>query len=697
MNGLIESSIENLKIHSGSDVPKILPHQLATVDFIFKNIIIKKESLLLFHKMGSGKTIISLISAFLLAKNDKKIIIILPNENIKSLWINNISVIKQLLPSENYKTHNIEFITKKGFSDNIEIDIDKDKVLINSFQNTVFIIDEAHNFFGNKGASNIISLNNFFNNKNLIKPLYILVTGSPITNTMLTFKDLYSILTYKTISETDYMLQDGNKIFNISLTDKGKEIILRDLKGKISSFNQKSNEIPKTIYMGKALINIPVIPCVMSDAQTRTYIEYKKELKQEMFLKYLLDASFTDMGHISNIYEFENKIKNLDNVKLTNRLSISNGKFVGPELTDLENSCKLKYFVENKIKDLSTICKTFVYFSNSKIGGRFLKDMLQALGVQEYGDKSLENYICYFCYRDRTCQKCKPITYIIITSIYLTNINHSLINKIKNTGSDDKENTSSNNINTLLDIYNLPNNNNGEEITFLFGSKIISESYTLKETREIWFLTIPDSLSEMSQITSRCLRNFSYADLNLPIKIYVLLAVTKGFDIENILKTEHKDSIFLTNPKNKSENADDVNLYIDQLMHEKNYPYDLKKMLYLEIKSKQTNEIHNTFKSLSKKYASPMEKDVEELYVLEILRKLIYKNNRLTIKKIQSHIPSALMDLNHIENIVEKFVDDKIIINNEHFKQCFLIKHKDEYVAQPITIDYRPFIYKIDM
>lgn len=686
MNQLIYSSLKDINIFG--NYPKILPHQLASLDYIYKLITKKHKSVLLFHKMGSGKTIISLLLSFYLTKVNKKVFILLPNHNIKTLWISKINIIKQLTPFDTYKLNNIHFHTKKEFIENISDNANNPSKVKKIYENSVFIIDEAHNFFGNTGSKNIEVLQDMFSGKDDIfrRPIFVLVTGSPITNTPLTLKDLINILTYKKITENDYMIQDGNKIYNISISPEGEKLINDSLYQQITYFGQEKEDVPKIKYKGTKLIKLPFIICKMSKEQTQNYNNIKNQVTNDMFLKYLLDVSFTAMGEITNIQNFENIIKQNTRQQLTNTLYINNGRFGGSELETLNNSCKLKYFIENKVHDINNRSKTFIYFSNSRIGGKFLKDVLRTHGVQEYGKTPLDNFTCYYCGKEKKCQKCKPMTYIIITSMYMTNLD-----KGKEEG---KDNSSYNIVNVLLDIYNLSNNDNGEEICFLFGSKIISESYTLRETREIWFLTIPDSLSEMSQIIARCIRTFSYSDLTIPVLIYVLASVQKDFDI-NKLSLNLNTNQHLTGNTSSRIN---IEKYINDLMHsEKDYSYDLKKILYLEIKSKQTNRIHFLLKDLSKAVNEKVDEDLEELFVIEITRRLCFSKYKFSLEDVYEKIPEELLSREKIENILNKFVKHKIIVINNKLKKCTLIKKDDFYYCKIIKIFAENFIYQIKL
>lgn len=688
MNVLIAKSIASIK--NESVYPKILPHQLAAVDFILKRILDDNKNILMFHQMGSGKTIISLILGALLSKNNKTINIVLPNINIKELWISKINVVKRLLPYSNYNFNNFIFETKKDLVHNILNNKNKPLKLKNLYTNTVFILDEAHNLFGNTGSESLLYLQSIFYDE-VKRPLFILVTGSPITNTLLTFKDLFSILSYSTINENVFVTQNGNKIFNYSLTKEGTAIIKKDLEGCISYFTHEKNNIPEEIYRGLPIINIPVLPCKMSKQQTMNYYDIKKKVVNEMFFKYLLDVSFTAMGDFKNIQNFETYIKTGDRYKITDTLYLNNGKFQGEELTTLKNSCKLKYFIDEKVNNIKNRSKTFIYFSNARIGGRFIKDVMHAQGIQEYGNKELINFVCYYCGKKRKCVKCKPLTYIIITSIYITTLTKRDIDNLDDEYSINSQN---NQINNLIDIYNASVNDSGEEVFFLFGSKIISESYTLKETRDIWFLTIPDSLSELTQITARCLRSFSYKNIKEPVYINIPIAIQHDFNIQPLIKTKGMNNKITRYMPDQNK----INEYISDLIEKEDiYPYDLKKVLYLEIKSQQTNHLHSLFKEMSLKIKEPAHKDVLELYIIEMVRRVVYSNTSFSINYLYSKIPENFITKKRLTEIIRQFISDGLIVFNKRFKQVFLIEIKNLFYIKPIKIQPTPFFYQIKL
>lgn len=688
MNVLISKSISS--IPNNSTRPKILPHQLGTIDFMLKQILNKNKNILMFHQMGSGKTIVSLMLAALLSKNNKNINIVLPNINIKELWISKINIVKRLLPYDNYNFNNFIFETKKDLIQNIIKNKNKHLKLKNIYSNTVFIIDEAHNLFGNLGSESLVFLQSLFYEEKK-RPIFILVTGSPITNTLLTFKDLYSILSYKPINENVFIVQNGNKVFNYTLNKEGESLIKKDLEGSISYFKNEKNNIPPEIYRGVPIINIPVIPCAMSEEQTKNYYDIKKKVTNEMFFKYLLDVSFTAMGSFQNIQNFETYIKTGSKIKLTDTLYLNNGRFQGEELKTLKNSSKLKYFVEEKINNIKNRSKTFIYFSNARIGGRFIKDVMNAQGIQEYGNKELTNFVCYYCGHSKKCKKCKPMTYIIITSIYITTLSKKDIDSLD----DYTINNQSNQINNLIDIYNSAANDNGEEICFIFGSKIISESYTLKETRDIWFLTIPDSLSELTQIVARCLRNFSYKNIKEPVYVNIPITIQNDFNIKPLTKKRREEGLKMTK---YFSNQKHINEYISDLIEKEDiYSYDLKKVLYLEIKSQQTNHLHNLFKEISVEIKEPPHKDLQNLYLIEIIRRVVYSLPEFTLDFLYSKIPNEFVTKDDLKKILDDFISDGLIVFNKIYKQVFLIKIDNVFYIKPIKIQSTPFLYKIDL
>lgn len=676
MNSLIFKSLEKL---DRSNIQHILPHQFASIDYIYRQIIDNKKNILIYHQMGTGKTIVSLITAFFLSKRGKNIYFILPSKQVKELWINTIDVIRKFIPRDNYDISRFFFETKKNFIKSVEKE-NKD-VIGRKFIDSVFIIDEVHKLLGNTGSECLIKLQHIYVDKP-DRPLFILVSGSPITNTILTFKDLYSLLTYKNINLTDYSVQNGSHIYNYTLTENGKKIIKEDMNGLITHFFFNKNKIPPVIYVGEPIINTRITKCKMSKIQNDCYEKIRMVIKNEMFLKYLLDASFTAMNDIELIKNFEEFSKSNKEYKVSDDLYINNGKFRGNELLELNNSCKIKYFVEEKINKKNNRLKTFVYFSNVSIGGRFLKDVMRAQGVKEYGTVDLPNFVCFVCGRDRTCKKCNPMTYMMITSIHITKLS-----KIEDEGKMD------NHINYLLERFNSSFNENGEEVYFLFGSEIISESFTLKEVRDMWFLTIPYSISEYDQITARCIRNFSYKDITKPVYIHTLVAVFHNDDSASYIEEDDK----IIKKINEGDERNKISQYVEQLENDAKYSFDVKKVLYLEIKSQHTNYIHEQFAKASLNLNEPPHADLIKMYIMEIFKYKIYQTPIVTIDEIIKELSVIKINTDQLTEILNEFIEDGIMVKTKRFKNSFIVKHENTFYSIPVILNNRKTLYNIPL
>lgn len=157
MNRIILEDLRNDNIPN--NIAQILPHQLATLDFLYQNCINNDNSVLLFHKMGSGKTIISLLFSIIIC-NIKKVIIVLPSYSILEMWKQNLYRSLILLPNKEYNLQNIEFTTRTKLNEDITVvgktDIINEK--IKNYNDYIMIIDEAHNFFWKYDRKRIINI-----------------------------------------------------------------------------------------------------------------------------------------------------------------------------------------------------------------------------------------------------------------------------------------------------------------------------------------------------------------------------------------------------------------------------------------------------------------------------------------------------------------------------------------------------------
>ncbi|ABI99077.1 early transcription factor VETFs [Deerpox virus W-1170-84] len=611
-----------------NNIPNILPHQLATLDYLVRRIIDENRSVLLFHIMGSGKTIIALLFA-LVASRFKKVYILVPNINILKIFNYSMDVAINLFNSEyileNISIHSTTSFYSLNYNDNV-INYNG----LSRYNNAIFIIDEAHNIFGN----NTGELMTVIKNKNKIP--FLLLSGSPITNTPITLSNIISLMSDEEINFGDIIIQ-GKKVFQILLNENGVNVLKNILKGRISYYEMPVTDLPIIQYHGRSFLDTKVVYCNMTKLQERDYINVRKLCNNEMFEKNMNNVSLAVLGQLNLINNLDILFQEQDK-ELYPNLKISNGVLYGDELINLNISSKFKYFI-NKVNNLKG--KQFIYFSNSTYGGLVIKYIMISNGYSEYNGSQGTN---------PKLIKGKPKTFAIVTS------------KMKSSLED------------LLSVYNSPSNDDGSQIMFLFSSNIMSESYTLKEVRHIWFMTIPDTFSQYNQILGRSIRKFSYSNIDEPVNVYLLATVYSDFNDEITSLDDYS--------------LDEINTL----------PFDIKKLLYLKFKTKETNRIYSILQNISEKYDLPPHPYIVEIVLGEIVRQFFYHNSRINIKneKLINSIKSVLINTDSVKRYIDNIVNGHFFVSNKVFDKSLLYRYKDDIITVPFKISHEPFIWGVN-
>lgn len=678
MNNIIYTSLKDGYIPNNSNIPHTLPHQLATIDYLYKKCKEKSESVLLFHKMGSGKTIISLLFAILVS-NEYKIIIILPNVNILQLWRDQLEKSLILLANEPYNINNIIFTTRSKFNEenekfkNVNYNVKND-----IYNKCITIIDEAHNFFGTVTGEILLNLRKTTN------IIYILLTGSPITNTVETLKYIVELLINKPFDESKYIENIGNKVFEKKINKACISFLNEKLKGLVSYYHGKDKDIPIPYFHGTKIYLYPVIFCYMSKIQEENYKKIAESTINEMFIKLLMNVSLCALGNKENYENFENIIEQ-DNLQLLPNLYIKNRLLAGTELVDLNISSKMKKLRDSLLTE--KYGKRFVYFANSTIGSVVIKSVMYANGISEYGKEIVQNPVCINCFKLKTCKTCAYMKFCIITS---------------------KETTKNYNISELLDIFNNELNDDGSDILILFGSKIISEAYTLRNVTDIWFLTVPETKSELKQCIARAVRSFSHKRSDIKIRINLCIAIPKH--IQKIDSEVYTNKLVEDIKKMESLTIDDDNRTViyskfeKKLNEDKNLTYDLKKQLYLELKSEKSKVADNVFIKLSELYSNVPDDNILYILIIEKLRRFSYIYEEFTISQFMSFLFEKFV-INGYDEIKKKILkyinmclNDSLVVYNKNLNsKCYLYNvQEDIIICVPINLEYNNHFLKID-
>lgn len=201
---------------------KLKPHQKHICNYV-KHYNIK--GLLLFHSVGSGKTItaITILRCLLQKNNNYKIFVLTPTSLIDNF---KKEIIKLKI---NFNDENMKIYSHQTFVNKIKKNGEQ------FCKNAIILIDEAHNFKTKDG----INIEYLFKGTKIASKV-ILLTATPIHNRIEEFINLYAMISRK---EDDIKKLQKQFIFYTN------EELLRLLKNKISYFkNEDVNDYPSVTY-----------------------------------------------------------------------------------------------------------------------------------------------------------------------------------------------------------------------------------------------------------------------------------------------------------------------------------------------------------------------------------------------------------------------------------------------------------------
>lgn len=668
MNGSILKSLSQYDDKISS--PFLHPHQVATIDYLIK-MIKQDKNILMYHLMGTGKTFTAAITASLTLLLGKKTTIITTNESTKEMFEEVLKMIFLWIRVPSTK----DFVDIKS-KDNIHRSISQQEMTHDYFEDRVVFIDEAHHWIDNKATSFLLELNQIEK-----PPILILMTGSPLTNTVASFISLANILLREDLNKNDFLIK-GKRVIDIELKKAIYEII-DQVRPQITYYAQEAKNVPPMRLHGKPIIQLPFIAIPMGKLQSRVYNIIARDLENKMFKKELLSHSFALTGSLT-----PNDIKSSISKQITSTLSFSNGHFRGSELRNLNESTKIQFMMKNFIINPAK-GKSFIYFENATIGGQFILDVMSEYKITEFGQQPVEGFHCQLCGAKRTCKTCYPMRFIMINSYHTT------------------KTSSISDINGLLDAFNAPSNDDGINISIIFASKMIAESRTLKEVKRTILLTIPSAFSELSQILTRCIRVFSHKDTKTPFEVFVLASIPRNTNIDEFytenntsitsieklensyatkkyLLDKYKDKLHLID-ESTAVQSENILQDIDILELERNmkpdkpnnnFPYDVEKIIYLEIKSGATNFVLSKLRDIPYYYDS-IQEEVEPIFIWEVLKRVAFRNIDFGFDALQKSL--EIISNESLYQNLQKIMSEQPIVINKKLGTSFLTMTQDEY------------------
>jgi hypothetical protein len=227
----------------------VMPHQLVAYEFLKTH-----KAILLFHKMGSGKTISSLYAAI---KFNKPTLIIGPKSSKKSF----MDDLNKLSNSMTFNIDNFTFYTYQRIINILQSDFD-------IFNNKIIIIDEAHHLRSEtKNQMHIINSLQFGYK-------IILLTGTPIINHPIDLCVLVNIIKNKEIFQIDKSLFDFYYVDRIDdFNSKIPQLKLKNTTELKSKLSDTISFYEPTLESTQLKIDILYPEVVLNQAQL---IEYKK-------------------------------------------------------------------------------------------------------------------------------------------------------------------------------------------------------------------------------------------------------------------------------------------------------------------------------------------------------------------------------------------------------------------------------------
>ena len=263
---LLNNELKTDKYTNDEKTTMLKDHQYLIKTFFYNVDFDDVKGILLYHKMGTGKTILSISIAL---DFDGDVIIFMYTSLINN-YINDIKKYLSLIQFKDdidlFINSKFTFISLNAFNLHTKIPTDLNKKLI--------IIDEAHHVFSGvvNGSKNHVALYYALRNEPDIKIL--LLTGTPISNDPYEIMVCLNILSKHLIFPECYeefisIYTDAKKI-NTTLYEHRLHKLENRIIGLISFFEQTINdEYPDDF-------GIKIVKCDMIKSQLNKYLNFKK-------------------------------------------------------------------------------------------------------------------------------------------------------------------------------------------------------------------------------------------------------------------------------------------------------------------------------------------------------------------------------------------------------------------------------------
>lgn len=426
-----------------------------------------------------------------------------------------------------------------------ELSVDR----IHNLDNSLLIVDEAHNLTGNtygEAVQTIIKAS-----KNL---KVVLLTATPMKN--LADDIIYLINLLRPLDsqiERDKVFMQ-NKTFDMKFREGGVEYLRDMVRGYVSHLRGSDPaQFAKRVDIGiipKTLLFTKIISCKMEPLQQATYYEAIKDIDDALDRTSEAVSNFVFPGFSKDrtgIIGYHGKeglslVRNqlvtnqaLLNSKLSAMLGVNSidllrvardNKSIVGEYLDIKylKNFSIKFYTAlkniNKLVYGKKGARTaFIYSNLVKIGIDIFKNILLQNGVLEYDEKvqPLSTTKCSYCgipyseHNGKLTRKTKkkgiieipdhqyyPTTFLVVTGRSSEDIDESL----------PEENTA-----IIKNVFNSVGNIDGKKIKYILGSKVINEGANLYNVGEVHILDVYFNFGRVDQVVGRAIRRCGHMNV----------------------------------------------------------------------------------------------------------------------------------------------------------------------------------------
>jgi len=723
------------------------PRQLVLRNLISKNTIY--DNILLYHQTGTGKTIaaISIAEGFkeYVANMGRRILVLVKNSNIENNFrhellgaaterdpyiteynkgnqnkinrsINKIydfitygSFVNRVLGLKQFEKDDMGINTSKQLKDRGKGLRKKPQDAIINLNNTVIIIDEAHNVTNNDvylALSQVLSIS--YNYR------IVLLTATPMYDNP---KEIFEISNLLNMNNPDKIFPIRNKLYPdfiergesenlkasvlksglISVTDYGKELLSNSLLGKVSYLQANKETFPEKREMGEPLLivkgkpiigTINIVPCYMSKYQYKIYktalktdskisdndiisldeSDAEENIKEET--KFIKSSSLYKNSSDASTMTYPENTFGKDGFNLIFKEKKKSGNVLF-ELNEIYNNVfttELKKYSSKLYKLLENIKNSpgnaFIYSNYVNQGGTSLiKELLLANGYYEYNSRT-SNSKSFILYDDTT-------------------------------NPDTREH--------LRKIFNSSDNKDGEHIKIIIGSPVISEGITLKNVNQVHILEPSWNMSRINQIVGRAIRHHSHDDLpdRKYVEVYKYCSIYEStdhfIDKEKYILSEEKDRSNKEIERLLKIIAFDCNInktIITQNKEQKDYTpeCDYTECKYTcAIKSNEDNFKDKYTYNLYVNFFDHFDIEINTHLIKNLFKKYFIWTQNDIIDNLKSIEP--MISNESIFTALKQLIDNKTLISDRYDRSGYIIQKGNYFIFNSVDIDINTSIF----